>query len=456
GAVLRLAFAGQTVPLVAAPRAPEPGEGVRAFDWDFAKHQRPVDSARYEGVVRSPAGTGGVLEALIGGDSLRVHWPLLVFAADSTPTVVELSDDPRGAGSTDRLVPGRAIPGGSYHWLFPNGTRALVSGRMNDELRLHLAEGLDAWVPYAEALPLPAGLPPPRGRVGSLTISEAPTMAAVRIPVGERLPFLVSESDRRLTLTVYGAGGDVNWIRYGAADSLVRRVGWRQEASDCLRLEFELTRPLWGYRARWLGTDLLIEIRRPPPIDGSAPFRGRLIVVDPGHPPLGATGPTGLREADANLAVARELARLLEEGGARVLLTRTADVPVDLAQRVRLADSVNADLLVSVHQNALPDGLNPFTNTGASVFYNHPRSLPLARAIQDRLVERLGVRDLGVGRGDLALARATWMPAVLTEGLHIIMPDQEAALRSERGRGLYARAVFEGVKDFLKAVSSEQ
>jgi N-acetylmuramoyl-L-alanine amidase len=85
------------------------------------------------------------------------------------------------------------------------------------------------------------------------------------------------------------------------------------------------------------------------------------------------------------------------------------------------------------------------------VFYNHPRSIPLARAIQRRLVARFGTRDLGIARGDLALVRPTWMPAVLTEGLFMMVPEQEAALRSEQGRREYAFAVLEGVREFLRS-----
>ena len=53
-------------------------------------------------------------------------------------------------------------------------------------------------------------------------------------------------------------------------------------------------------------------------------------------------------------------------------------LPVDLWPRVALAESAGAELLVSIHNNALPDGINPFTNNGTSVFYNQPRSVPLA------------------------------------------------------------------------------
>jgi N-acetylmuramoyl-L-alanine amidase len=133
-----------------------------------------------------------------------------------------------------------------------------------------------------------------------------------------------------------------------------------------------------------------------------------------------------------------------------VLITRTDDVPIELWPRMDLVERSGAELLVSIHNNALPDGVNPFTNSGTSVYYNQPRSIPLARAVQSALVRRLGVRDLGMGRGDLAMARTTWMPAVLTEGLFMSVPEQEAALRSPRGRRLYAEGVVEGIRRFLR------
>ena len=40
--------------------------------------------------------------------------------------------------------------------------------------------------------------------------------ASIRIPLGARIPFRVDEADRALTLTLYGAVGDVSWLRYGS------------------------------------------------------------------------------------------------------------------------------------------------------------------------------------------------------------------------------------------------
>jgi N-acetylmuramoyl-L-alanine amidase len=271
----------------------------------------------------------------------------------------------------------------------------------------------------------------------------------MRIPLTERVPFHVLESERSLTVKFYGAVGDVDWIRYGG-DSLVERIGWSQTGRDELSFTVDLAEPVWGYRARWSRNDLLFEVRRPPRASTANPLRGRVIALDPGHPPLGATGPTGLRESDANLAVALRLRTLLQAAGARVVMTRTADTAIDLWARIATADTSAAELLVSIHNNALPDGVNPFTNNGTSVFYNQPRSLPLALQVQRSLVRRLKLPDLGIGRADLAMVRATWMPSVLCEGMFLILPDQEARLRSPQGQQLYARGVLEGIQSFLR------
>jgi N-acetylmuramoyl-L-alanine amidase len=232
-------------------------------------------------------------------------------------------------------------------------------------------------------------------------------------------------------------------------------VAWDQDRREEVALTVELERSVWGFATVWERGDLVLDIRRPPDLDEGESLKGRWIAVDPGHPPGGSTGPTGYREAEANLGIGLEVKRLLEEQGARVLITRTGDVPIDLWPRVDTAQRAGAELLVSIHNNALPDGVNPLTNNGSSVYYNHPRSVPLARAIQAELVRRLGVRDLGIGRGDLALVRTTWMPSVLTEGLFMIVPEQEAALRSPRGRQIYAEAVVEGIRRFLRERATE-
>ena len=475
GAQVRLRLPdGSLVPLLPESRLEEVPEAIRVFDRDTANLVSPVRRDRYVGVLRGravgpspgpvlpspwspPVAAGllpdsvawGVVEAIRGGDTVRARWPLQLGLLDTLPLVAELDDDTTGTGGTDGISVARAVPGGTYHWFFPKGTRARVSGRFNGDLRLRLAPEAEAWISAAEARPVP-GLTAVPAVVGSVRLTPMPDRVRLRIPLTHRVPFKVTETERGLTLRLYDALGDVNWIQYGAHDTLVRRVAWIQDDRNEVTLTLELGQRLWGYDARWERGDLLLDVRRPPHLDRGGSLKGRLIAVDPGHPPGGASGPTGLREAEANLAIALEVKRLLEREGARVFMTRTADVDLELWPRVDLAQRSGADLLISIHNNALPDGVNPFTNNGASVYYNQPRSAPLARAVQEELVRRLGVRDLGIGRGDLALVRTTWMPSVLTEGLFVIVPEQEAALRAPAGQRLYARAVVDGVRRFLR------
>jgi len=479
---------GTIVPLRASPQNEDAPWGVRAFDRDTTNLVLPRKADRYVGAIRgvvvgeypgpllggqggqggqnkpatpaataSPAPTvsSAVVEAIVGADTARATWNFRLALLDSTPVIVEFNDDTAHKGDTDSLTIGRTRPGATYHWFMPTGTRTVATGRLGDDLRVRLSKGTEAWVPAADALQLPTGTPALRATVSSVTLTPFTDRLALRVPLSQRIPFRVEEGEKQLTLRLYNSLGDLDWMRYGGTDPYLKRMSWEQETNDEVTIRLDLAGPVWGYRTRWSGNDLIFEVRRPPHIDKDAPLEGRRIVVDPGHPPAGAMGPSGFREAQANLAVALKLRELLQAKGATVIMTRTTDSAVDLWPRVKLADTVNAELLVSIHNNALPDGLNPFTNSGSSVFYNQPRSVPLAMAVQRALVRRLGIRDLGVSRGDLALVRPTWMPSVLTEGLFMMLPQQEAALRSEAGQALYAEAVFDGIETFLRDVAGE-
>lgn len=436
---------------------PDPGPVLRGPSASLVKvlgraALRCVTGARCPtpyGELVTPDGDWAVVEAALGGDTVRVRWPVQVALLDSLPAVTEFDDDTTGTGQTDSLTPGRAVPGGPYQWFFPTGTRALVTARLNEDLRIRLSPEADAWVPVADGRALPPGVPAPRAVVGSVTLTPQDDRVTLRIPLTQRVPFQVLEADRSLTLRFYSSVADVDWMRYGS-DALVRRMGWEQSGRDEVTFAVDLTEPVWGYRTRWSRNDLLLELRRPPRIHKSDPLRGRVVAIDPGHPPLGATGPTGFREAEANLAVSLRLRDMLKAAGARVVLTRTVDTAVDLWSRIQLADTSGSELLISIHNNALPDGVNPFTNNGTSVFYNQPRSVMLAAEIQRSLVRRLKLPDLGIGRADLAVVRPTWMPAVLCEGMFLILPEQEATLRSARGQRLYALGVLEGIRSFLR------
>jgi len=456
GASVRLYMeSGATVQFVPDTRPVEPAWGVRAFGTDSSAVRLPPAADRYVAWFPAAPLCDGMLEVAIGADTARAPWRLVVDTLDRAhPAVVELNDDTAHTGTTDSLTVGKAVPYGTYNWFFPLGTTAVVSGRWNDQVRLQLSRGAVAWVNAADVILLAAGTPPPGGIVGSVRLTPGPRSLVLRVPVPARVPFQVSEGERSITLRLYGVASDINWMQYGGgSDPYVTRLSYAQPAADEVTITAELAGPVWGYRTAWSGRDLVLEIRRPPAIDRRRPLAGRTIVLDPGHPPVGARGPTGLWEPVATLAVALKAKVLLERAGATVFLTRTDSTPIDLFPRTHFAEQRDADVLVSIHANALPDGVNPFTNNGTSVYYFHPRSVALARALDQALVRELDVRDLGIGRGDYALVRNPWMPSALTEGLFMMIPEQEALLASDAGQWRYARGIAAGIAEYFRAFS---
>lgn len=80
-------------------------------------------------------------------------------------------------------------------------------------------------------------------------------------------------------------------------------------------------------------------------------------MIDPGHGGTDTGAARGkLRESEIVLDVARELRDLLRsKPGVKVSLTRDEDVGLSLPERMRRAETVKADLFVSLHANAAPD-----------------------------------------------------------------------------------------------------
>jgi N-acetylmuramoyl-L-alanine amidase len=94
--------------------------------------------------------------------------------------------------------------------------------------------------------------------------------------------------------------------------------------------------------------------RHPPGFDTHAHRVIERVVLDPGHGgnDPGAIGPSGLREKEVTLDIARRVLPLLVRDGLNVVLTREGDRFVSLEDRTARANTFGADLFVSIHCNA--------------------------------------------------------------------------------------------------------
>lgn len=92
-----------------------------------------------------------------------------------------------------------------------------------------------------------------------------------------------------------------------------------------------------------------------PPRDVDAPL---LVVVDPGHGGIDpGAGHGGHKESDLMLSLGIEVAEALNRaGGVQAILTRDGDFFVPLQSRITVARQSGADLLISLHADALSEG----------------------------------------------------------------------------------------------------
>lgn len=119
-----------------------------------------------------------------------------------------------------------------------------------------------------------------------------------------------------------------------------------------------------------------------------------VVVVDAGHggQDNGAIGPSGTREKDITLQIAKQLqAQLTASGKIKVVMTRETDATVSLAERARIANSAGADLFVSVHCNANPKR----TPRGWNIFFLAPARNDSARSVA-QFENSYFVREMGL------------------------------------------------------------
>jgi len=332
----------------------------------------------------------------------------------------------------------------------PGGVEALAVGAEGEWYKIKLSKTQDGWVKKASIESLPKGILPPKSYLSSLRTYGDDDKFIVEFPLSGKHPFRIIEDDQRtVRIQLFGVTSNTDWIRYDFGDKLIRLATWSQPEEGLYELKLQLIQDIWGYDSYYRGNSFYFQLNKPP--SNIRTLKGKTIVIDPGHSKdPGAIGPTGYTEAEANLAIALVLKKELQSKKVKVVMTREDDINVELYDRPKIAKLSNADLFVSIHNNALPDGVNPFTNNGTSSYYYHPHSIDFARCIHSEMLKATGLPDYGLYYGNLAVNRPTQYPAVLVECAFMIIPEQEAKLKTEKFRKKIAKAITKGIEDFLK------
>jgi N-acetylmuramoyl-L-alanine amidase len=229
-----------------------------------------------------------------------------------------------------------------------------------------------------------------------------------------------------------------------------------------------------------------------PPAKGSKPRATgiRKIVLDPGHggKDPGAIGVGGVAEKDIVLSVAKKLAaKLKRDMGVEVVLTRTDDRFIPLEERTAMANAEEADLFISLHMNASPNG----DAKGVETYYldnttdeasirlaarenstsrknvsdlqfilsdmtqnlKLEDSVALAHRLQGSLVATMGghlrdIKDLGVKRALFYVLVGARMPSVLLEMFFITNRYEGGAMSRSNFQDAVADALYDGIQKY--------
>ena len=223
------------------------------------------------------------------------------------------------------------------------------------------------------------------------------------------------------------------------------------------------------------------------------PSRRVTVAIDPGHggEDPGAVGRRGTYEKNVVLAIARKLKRTLDSD-MRVMLTRDDDYYVPLAERVRKARRVQADLFVSIHADAFREpsargssvfALSEHGATSAAARWLAQRenaadliggvnldvkdpvlartlldlsqtaqisdSLKVGRQVLDGIASHNALHKASVEQAGFAVLKAPDIPSILVETAFISNPDEELKLRNSRQQQRFAESIADGIQRYF-------
>jgi len=381
------------------------------------------------------------------GDNITLEGARIQVAHPAQLPVVEVT---RALGGVARTGPGtdysRLTP-------LPQGTRDRVQRQTGDWLQL----AYGGWIRANEVRFLPSALPT-TATIRSITSRQTSGWTEVIFPLDVPVPVAVQQGDRHLTLTLYNTIPQTDIIRLDA-DPVIQRLDWQMIGTDQVQYRFNLHHPQqWGYRLAYDQHRLVLQLRHPPQLQrGARPLTGLTILLDPGHggpEDLGARGPDGTPEKAVTLALAQKLAPELEALGATVILTRTADIDLDLPERIMAIEAAAPTLALSLHYNALPDGGDARNTQGIGTFWYHPQSHDLALFLEGYLSRELGRQRYGVFWNNLALTRPTVAPAVLLELGFMIHPEEFEWIVNPQAQQQLARTLAQGIRRWLEQATT--
>ena len=182
-----------------------------------------------------------------------------------------------------------------------------------------------------------------------------------------------------------------------------------------------------------------------------------------GKPDEGAQSSNGTTEAETNLKITLKLQNLLEQSGAKVILTRSDENAIydidsktlkekkvsDIHNRVKIGNESSADIFVSIHLNKIPQ--NQYW--GWQCFYQegNEKSTKLAKSLQDNLNEAIQKENKRVPMklDNVYIMKHIEIPTSIVECGFLSNPEEEKLLLEDEYQDKLAWGIYNGIIDYF-------
>ncbi len=183
----------------------------------------------------------------------------------------------------------------------------------------------------------------------------------------------------------------------------------------------------------------------------------KIIIIDAGHGGVdpGVIGVNGSLEKDITLSIAQNLAEILRNNGAQVMLSREQDMALgadksqDLIARVDLVEQNKADIFISIHGNSFPQDSS---SCGAQSFFSaqNEQGQILAETIQNALINKLAnTNRQALAHNSAYILKHINIPATMIEVGFLSNSAEEALLNDEAYQWQISMAIYQGLSDYL-------
>ena len=190
------------------------------------------------------------------------------------------------------------------------------------------------------------------------------------------------------------------------------------------------------------------------------------IIIDAGHgiPDGGAIGANGTVESTLNIKIAKKIEKILSKNGYKVIMTRTDEDSIntegkttasrkrsDMYTRLKIINSSDADMFVSIHMNKFTDPVY----RGAQVLYsgNFKESELLAALIQKELhnlSDNKSKRSHLKAPSGIFLLKNAKIPAVIVECGFLSNYEEEKLLNTKEYQKELAKAIAKGIENYYE------